>query len=97
MCIRYMYARPVRFEFDPTRAVNNVRRRGVSFADAEGVFLDPAAVHIPDPEAADERFVALGLGSAGELLVVVYTVRGDRIGPIAARRPSRRERKRHES
>ncbi|MFZ5558118.1 MAG: BrnT family toxin [Pseudomonadota bacterium] len=87
----------MQFEFDPSRAVNNVRKHGVSFADAEGVFFDPPALHIPDPEAAaEERFVAIGLGSAGDLLVVVYTLHGDRSRPISARRATGRERKSYE-
>ncbi len=93
-----MYASTVKYEFDPTKAVNNLQKHGVSFADAEGVFLDPLALHIPDPEAGgEERFVAVGLGSAGALLVVVYTLRGDRIRPISARKANKRERKRYES
>ena len=38
---------------------------------AEGVFYDPLAIYLPDPDAeGEEGFVALGLGSAGDLLVV---------------------------
>jgi hypothetical protein len=28
------------FEFDPAKAAGNLRKHGVSFADAEGVFMD---------------------------------------------------------
>jgi uncharacterized protein len=31
----------MRFQYDPAKAVANVRRHGVSFADAEGVLKDP--------------------------------------------------------
>ena len=62
------------------------------------VFEDPLAIHCPDPDAQDEeRFIALGLGSAGELLVVVYTLRGEDIRLISARRATRREVKQYES
>ncbi|MGH8756014.1 MAG: BrnT family toxin [Burkholderiales bacterium] len=58
----------------------------------------PLAIHCPDPDAQDEeRFIALGLGSAGELLVVVYTLRGEDIRLISARRATRREVKQYES
>ena len=69
-----------------------MKKHGVSFADAEGVFYDALAVHRPDPDAEDEeRFVAVGLGSAGQVLVVVYTLRGDDIRLISVRRATRRE------
>lgn len=88
----------MRFQFDPAKARINLQKHGVSFADAEGVFEVPLAIHCPDPDAQDEeRFVALGLGSAGELLVVVYTLRGEDIRLISARRATRREVKQYES
>jgi uncharacterized DUF497 family protein len=73
-------------------------KHGVSFADAEGVLRDPLAITIEDPAAEGERrFVTIGLGSAGELLVVVWTERGDRCRVISARRPTRKERKQYEA
>jgi uncharacterized DUF497 family protein len=82
----------MRFQFDPTKAANNLRKHGVSFADAEGVFLDPLAIHREDPDAeGEERFVAVGLGSAGQSLVVVYALRDDEIRVISVRRATRRE------
>ena len=86
------------FRFDPDKAVGNLRKHGVSFADAEGVFLDPLAMHRIDPDAVgEERFVAIGAGSAGHLLVVVYTMRGDAIRLISARRATPAERLVYES
>ena len=87
----------MRFQFDPAKAAANLRKHGVSFADAEGVFHDPLAVTIDDPDAEGEgRFVAIGLGNSGELLVVVYALRGDEFRLISARRATRKERKRYE-
>ena len=66
----------MRFQFDPAKAASNLKKHGVSFADAEGVFYDPLAIHQLDPDSADEeRFVAIGMGSAGIILVVVYALR----------------------
>jgi len=63
----------MRFHYDPAKAASNLKKHGVSFADAEGVFEDPLAMTIEDPDAEGERrLVAVGLGSAGELLAVVY-------------------------
>ena len=88
----------MRFQFDPKKAAFNLRKHGVSFADAEGVFLDPLAIQQPDPDAeGEERFIAVGMGSAGRVLVVVYTLRGGEFRLISARRATRREVKDYES
>lgn len=86
------------FEFDPAKAAGNLRKHRVSFADAEGVFMDPLAMHRVDPDAeGEERFVAVGAGSAGQLLVVVYTMRADTIRLISARRATPTEIRIYES
>jgi uncharacterized DUF497 family protein len=59
------------------------------------VFQDPLALTMEDADAGGEqRLVTVGLGSAGELLVVVYTMRGGDIRLISVRRATARERKR---
>ena len=84
----------MRFQFDPAKATANRRKHGVSFADAEGVFTDPLALHRADPDAeAEERFIAVGLGGGGELLTATYTMRGESIRLISVRRATRREAK----
>ncbi|MGH8730984.1 MAG: BrnT family toxin [Burkholderiales bacterium] len=88
----------MRFRYDPAKATANFKKHGVSFADAEGVFQDPLAVTQIDPDAERERrFVAVGLGSAADLLVVVYTMRDEEVRLISARRATRKERKTYES
>ena len=86
------------FQYDPRKAAANSKKHGVSFADAEGVFFDPLAIHQTDPDIADEeRFIGLGMGSTGQLLVVVYTLRGENIRLISARRATRKEAKNYET
>lgn len=87
----------MRFKHDPAKAAAHFRKHRVSFADAEGMLEDPLAVTVEDPDAeGEQRFVTVGLGNAGELLVVVWTERDDECRPISARRPTRKERKRYE-
>lgn len=58
---------------------------------------DPLALTVQDPDSEGEtRFITIGLGSAGELLVVVYTERNDEYRIISARRPTRKELKSYE-
>lgn len=84
-------------QYDPKKEAANLKVHGVSFSDAEGVLSDPLALTVEDPDAAGERrFVSVGLGRAGELFVVVYTMRGGDIRLISARRPTRKERRSYE-
>jgi uncharacterized DUF497 family protein len=88
----------MRIRYDPAKASANVRKHAVSFADAEGVLEDTLAVSVEDPDAKDEqRFVTIGMGAAGELLVVIWTQQGEECRLIPARRPTRKERKQYES
>jgi uncharacterized DUF497 family protein len=87
----------MRFQYHPAKAIANLRKHGVSFADAEGALEDPLALTVQDPDSEGEaRFITIGIGSAGELLVVVYTERDDEYRIISARRPTRKERKSYE-
>lgn len=59
---------------------------------ARSRWSETRTIHRLDPDSADEeRFVAVGMGSAGHVLVVVYTLRGEDIRLISARRATRRE------
>ena len=61
------------------------------------MFGDSLAVHCPDPDAeGEERFIAVGLGSAGQILVTVYTMREANIRLISVRRATKREVKDYE-
>lgn len=88
----------MRVEFDPAKAAGNLRKHKVSFVDAEGVFHDPMAITVEDfGSTGEQRFVSIGRGNCGELLLVIYTEDGDAYRLISARRPSRKEREQYES
>ena len=88
----------MRFQYDPAKAAANLKKHGLSFADAEGVLEDPLAITVEDPDAEGEaRFITIGLGNAGELLTVVYTERNEEYRLISARRATRKERNYYES
>jgi len=86
-----------RFQYDPVKAATNVGKHNVSFADAEGVFGDPLAITVADRGVTlEQRFVTVGLGNAGGLLVVVWAERGDECRLISARRATRKEQRQYE-
>ncbi|NEP57374.1 MAG: hypothetical protein F6K31_10160 [Symploca sp. SIO2G7] len=85
------------FEYDSHKAQTNWQKHGISFAEAELVFFDPLAIHDIDPDSiGEERFIAVGIGNSGFLLVVVYTMRDDVVRLISARRATRQEIKAYE-
>lgn len=82
----------MQFEFDPRKVAVNLEKHRVSFDEAMTALLDPRALAGEDPDARGEsRWVLIGLGSEGHLLTVVYTLRGDNVRQISARRATSRE------
>jgi uncharacterized DUF497 family protein len=88
----------MQFEWDPKKARANLRKHGVSFDEAATVFLDDLSLTGDDPDhsVSEERFVTFGVSSAGRLLVIAHTERGDRTRIISARPATRSERKLYE-
>ena len=87
------YTGNVDVEWDHTKARTNFTKHGVDFADAAVALEDEWALTMPDMASDDEeRSVSLCMGPAGEVLVVVYTWRGDRVRIISARKATPRER-----
>jgi len=82
--------------WDPEKARSNRRKHGVSFADAVIALEDPLALTVPDKTRTDDRFVTMGQGSEGKLIVVAWTPRelGGRI--VSARKAAPRERRSYE-
>ena len=66
------------FEWDNSKAKENLRRHGISFSEASTVFSDFLSSTIPDPlhSEAEERLVTLGCSEQQRLLVVVQMATG---------------------
>jgi uncharacterized DUF497 family protein len=84
----------VEFEWDPRKAVANLKKHGVSFDEAAQAFSDEDGVEFyDDSHSAEEiRYQLLGL-SDQRLLFVGYTVRGEVIRIITARKANARQTK----
>ena len=80
------------YQWDPAKVTANIKKHGVEFADAVGVFDDPGAITIEDPDSErEQRFLAIGLDVLGRLIVVAFTYRGDDLRLISARKATRKE------
>ena len=85
-------------EFDPEKAeANPLNHEGVTFDEAKAVLLDPYALTHEDLDAqSEQRFVTLGMGAKGRILIVVWTLRGDRLRLISAWKANQPQRRRYE-
>ncbi len=63
------------FEWNPSKARENLRKHRVSFDRAATVFLDPNARSIFDVDHSEEedRWATLGIDSNGNVLIVIHT------------------------
>ncbi|MDZ7651328.1 MAG: BrnT family toxin [Burkholderiaceae bacterium] len=85
-------------EWDAAKAASNLRKHGVSFAEAATALADDLSVTGRDPEhsVGESRFITFGVSSAGRLLVVSHTERGDVLRIISARLATKQERRIYE-
>lgn len=90
----------IAFEWEPAKAKANLRKHGVSFAEAESVFYDEYARQFFDDEhsESEDRFIMLGLSDRSRVLVVCHCERaqGNIVRLISARKATSRERKHYD-
>ena len=88
----------LRFAWDEAKSRENKRKHGVTFEEAETVFLDDWGVLIEDEDEEEERFVLIGTSAGVRVLVVSHTYRAREqvIRLISARKANRSERRDYE-
>ena len=93
----FAYTVRVRFEWDPEKARENLRKHGVSFEEGATAFGDWASITVPDPEHSigEERYYLLGVSDRGNLLLVRHTDRGDITRIISVWRANSRQRRQY--
>jgi uncharacterized protein len=89
----------MKFEFDPDKAISNLRKHGVSFEEGMTVFRDPLALTINDPvhSEGEFRFLTIGMSDRYRLVVVSHTERNEKVRLISVRLSTLQERKEYES
>ncbi len=89
----------MRFEWDPSKAANNIRKHGASFDEAVTVFKDPLALVFDDIEHLEDehREIIIGMSALRRMLLVCFVERNeDTVRIISARSATRREIKDYE-
>jgi uncharacterized protein len=86
------------FQWDPAKAEANFEKHRIRFSEVLSVFSDDFALTAPDDESdpGEQRFVSIGAGAKGRILVVVWCWRKTDIRIISARKAGPRERAQYE-
>lgn len=83
----------MKLEWDDNKKQLNYEKHGLSFSDAEIVFLSETITFLDDrQEYGEERLITLG-ELMGRVVVVVHTVRDHGIRIISMRKANEREKK----
>ena len=85
-------------EWDDQKAAANVKKHGVTFQEAATVLEHALSITFRDPDHSIEefRFLTIGLGSTGRILMVAHTDRAEAVRLISARPATRSERRFYE-
>lgn len=80
-------------EWDDHKAAGNERKHGVTFDEAATCFYDPhqVAFYDPDHSEGEDREILIAHSESGRLVFVIYTLRGEAIRIISARRATPKE------
>jgi uncharacterized protein len=89
----------MRFEWDDSKAESNAIKHGITFEEAVTIFADPYLLFTEDflHSQGEEREWAIGAAENGSIVVVVFTMRGEQLRVISARKATKRECQEYES
>ena len=82
-------------EWDDRKAAINKKKHGVSFETAAEVFLDDNRIDDFDDFHSDDEDRIKVIGKVGQILVVIYTERTDRLRIISARLAKKLEKEKY--
>jgi uncharacterized protein len=88
----------MKFEWDPSKAIANQKKHGISFEEAKTVFDNSLAVIFEDEihSVNEQREIILGHSRQNQLLLIAFTERSGSIRIISARLATRQERENYE-
>lgn len=83
-------------EWHEAKRLANLAKHRLDFIDASAVFEGPHVIDTARPSGEEQRFLAIG-NCDGDLVAVVYTMRGERARIISMRRGRTNERLRYQA
>lgn len=88
----------MKFEWDEDKSDATRRDRGFGFEDVAAAFLDADRFTIPDDrkDYGEDRWLTFG-EIEGRLFAVAYTMRGEAIRIVSARKANKRERRHYDA
>ncbi len=83
----------MKFEWDPAKAANNIRKHGVSFDEAVTVFKDPLAFIFNNSTHSDREHceIIIGTSALRRMILVCFVERVEDIVCIISARPATRQ------
>jgi hypothetical protein len=83
----------MKFEWDPTKAANNIKKHGVSFDEAITVFKDPLAFIFDDTAHSEQehREIIIGTSALRRMILVCFVERHEDIIRLINARPATRQ------
>jgi uncharacterized DUF497 family protein len=87
------------FEWDEHNKEKNKLKHSVDWFEAEEIFANVPIIFFYDTKhsRSEVRYVAFGKTDGGRLLLVVFTVRGQKVRVISARDQNKKEREYYKS
>jgi uncharacterized DUF497 family protein len=78
----------LRFAWDAVKAIENLRKHGVSFDEGKTIFSDPDELMLDDPDHSEEeeRFISIGRASSGVVMLACYTEIDETVRLISVRK-----------
>jgi len=84
----------MKFEWDENKNQSNIRKHGIRFEQAISIFDNIRLTRLDDRfDYGETRYISLGLLEGEVVIVVIYTIRGDKVRIISARKANKEERK----
>jgi uncharacterized DUF497 family protein len=85
----------VDFEWDEGNKDKSYQKHGITTSETEEVFLDPNQLVLDDVRhsQAEDRFIIIGKNTKKTVLLVVFTIRKNKIRVISARSANAKERR----
>ena len=81
------------FDWDSGNIEKNLIKHGIGCQEAEEIFLDTNSLHTEDKKhsSKEERLIRIGKSFLGKVLIVIYTIRNNRIRIISVRDTNKNE------